>query len=199
MPLAWAQAGGSERIYSGKDGLREEWMAAGWGGLEAQADSDQGRVAGESSVKCTPGAGAKVYGGLALQVAYGKDQAAAGIPLDAALKSDGIVKFYLNEGKGPGGEEGRAAALQFTLSFTTPAGKKLNGKFQRMSKYTAGDTTDGDPKTWEEISIPLADILPDIPDEDREAVSALVGLVLQYTEEPAVEIFVTDCELVSGK
>jgi hypothetical protein len=202
LPMA-LQAADSERIYSGKEGMREEWIAAAWGdGFEVLADdAEHGREAGQSAVKGSPKAGAvqKNYSGIALQIGYGKDQEANGIPLDEAAKTDGTVKFYLNEGKGPNGEEGRAARLQFNLGFVGSGGRKINGRFQPMAKYASGETTDGDPKTWEEITIPVSDVLLALSEEDKADIKALVAVYVQYTEEPSVEIFVTDCEFVPGK
>lgn len=200
-PIA-LQAADTERIYSGKDGIREEWMAAAWGGVQVLADdAEHGREKGQSSVKCWPEEGAtpKNYAGMSLQVAYGKDQEANGIPLDDAAKADGAVKFYINEGKGPNGEEGRAARLQFNLGFVGKAGRKINGRFQPMSKYASGETTDSDPANWEEITLPIADVINFLSDEEKANIKALVSVNIQFTDEPAVEIFVTDVEYFPGK
>lgn len=182
-----------EVIFSEDGGFREKWVATTWGkGLEVRDDA--GGEKDGKAVAAIPSEGAEPFGGLSLRVGYDQKPAVASIPLDDAMREYGVVVLRVNCGKDVTGQPSAGQAIQVTLGFL------VNGNLKEvapvaLSKFGRKAALDGDSESWEEIRIPIADMLEKLPDP-----SAAVGLMtvgIQYVDTPTCELLVSDCRLKS--
>ena len=113
------------------------------------------------------------------------------LSLNGELRAHGLVEFYLN-GPKDRGDRRIEQQLQFALTFVDAEGKSVRSRYFPMSQVSEADQLDGDPGTWQLVTIKIADVLESMPDPDK--MKSLQGVVVQYLDEPNT-VYFTDCSV----
>jgi len=188
-----ARAGEDEVIFSSGEGFRKNWVVTTWGGLEAQVGG--GGENGGNAVVTVPGDKASPWCGVTLQLAYDQEKASRAIPLDDDLRDRGMVVVRLNCGKDASGQPVGGQALQAGMTFLLGNGEKKSVPPVPLARLGGPARLDGDPDSWEEVRIPVATLLKNLP--DPAAATGILGVSFQYVESPSCQILVSDCRLES--
>lgn len=175
-------------IFSGEDRFRKNWTSSTWGGLEVrEGEGENGGAAVSTAItdKTAP------WSGVNLHVAFDQDRSKNAIPLDSDLKESGVLVLKLNCGKDREGQPGAGQKLQVSLSFLDN-GKPVPAPAVPLAQFGVA-SLDNDAASWEEVKIPISTMFQKIP--DSSGIDGLVGVGIQYVDNPACEILVGDCRV----
>lgn len=157
-------------------GLPDGWYLASWGGVEAGIVSNTLRI-GPKNEEVTAWAGCR------LTVAENVREQCA-LKFDRGQWERFALNFKINGGKNLTGQNEGGQPVQVGVSFSLAKGKSVDGSMTGIGRFTDGGSIDADPKTWQDVSIPLSEF--GIAKEARDSVAGLAGITFQFASASPV-------------
>jgi Beta-galactosidase len=168
-------------LYAGAAELPTGWTAGAWGGLSTMVDATQKEVADRSSIRLfSKNEETQPWAGATLSAAL----PANALAFPAAQWSLLALNLHINGGSNLTGQTEGHQPLQIQARFFLTDGSVVEGKYVALDDFITENTIDGDPASWQPVSIPLDEF--GIPAARLGAVAGLAGLTFQHASPAAV-------------
>lgn len=179
-------------IFTGTGKFAPGWAASSWGGVKVkESPGENGGVAVEGEVN----AETAQWCGLSLRSSTEGGAAANIVPLTDELRENGAIMLKLNCGQGLDNvsDGGDGQKVQIAVVFQLKDGTFTNPLPITLAKLNSAPSLDGDSTTWEEIRVPIRDLLTQLPEGAEAAGISRINVQAQGTA--AYNFLLGDCRI----
>ncbi|HCD35000.1 MAG TPA: hypothetical protein DER01_21525 [Phycisphaerales bacterium] len=173
-------------IFCGQ--LIKGWHTGGWNGIALKPMTVEENQPG--MLKLTVGKAAKNWGGAFLSTIQPTEKTKHEIQLTEKIKQAGYLVMQVNGSEDEWGNHVGQQKIQINIAQREAKSKWKHGsKFLHLSKYLQDGKIDQDATTWQQVRIPMTDLLA------KESLPAMGAVFFQYIGEPASSVLIRDLHI----